>query len=172
MVGLLYHYRKIPGQNHLGNQDHRLYPLTWVISTLQEAIWWVCCSYERVHGPWACLTGTDLNQLPQETYLPMYVVRKEESTTTKLRVVFNASAKSSTGVSLNDSLLVGPTVHPPLINVLLWFRTHCVALTTDVSKIYRAIELVPADRDLHRIMWHNNLKHYRITQVTFGVSAS
>lgn len=102
----------------------------------------------------------------------MYVVRKEESTTTKLRVVFNASAKSSTGVSLNDSLLVGPTVHPPLINVLLWFRTHCVALTTDVSKIYRAIELVPADRDLHRIMWHNNLKHYRITQVTFGVSAS
>ena len=91
-----------------------------------------------------------LKKPPQETfYLPMHAVRKEESTTTKLRVVFDASAKSSTGVSLNDSLLVGPTVHPSL---LLRFRTHRVALTTDVSKMYRAVELVPADRDLHRFV--------------------
>ena len=93
----------------------------------------------------------DLNKPLQETfYLPMHAVRKEESTTTKLRVVFDASAKSSTGISLNESLLVGPTVHPPLIDVLLRFRTHRVALTTDVSKMYRAVELVPVDRDLHR----------------------
>ena len=113
----------------------------------------------------------------QETfYLPMHAVRKEESTTTKLRVVFNASAKSSTSSSLNDSLLVGPTIHPPLIDVLLRFRTHRVALTTDISKIYRAVELVPADRDLHRFVWRNNpidpLLDYRMTRVTFGVSAS
>lgn len=50
----------------------------------------------------------------QVFYLPMHAVRKEESTTTKLRVVFDASAKSSTGISLNDTLLVGPTVHPTL----------------------------------------------------------
>ena len=82
--------------------------------------------------------AADLKKPPQETfYLPMHAVRKEESTTTKLRVVFDASAKSSTSVSLNDSLLVGPTVHPSLIDVLV---------TTDVSKMYRAVELVPADR--------------------------
>ena len=119
----------------------------------------------------------DLNKPPEETfYLPMHAVRKEESTTTKLRVVFDASAKSSTGLSLNDILLVGPTVHPPLIDVLLRFRTHRVALTTDVSKMYRAIELVPTDRDLHRFVWRNNpeepLLDYRMTRVTFGVSAS
>ena len=69
--------------------------------------------------------ATDLKKPPQETfYLPMHVVRKEERTTTKLRVVFDASVKSSTGVSLNNSLLVGPTVHSPLLDVLLRFRTH------------------------------------------------
>ena len=121
--------------------------------------------------------AADLKKPPQETFhLPMHAVRKEESTTTKLRVVFDASAKSSTGVSLNDSLLVGPTVHPTLIDVLLRFRTHRVALTTDVSKMYRAVEVVPADRDLHRFVWRNDpqdvLLDYRMTRVTFGVSAS
>ena len=119
----------------------------------------------------------DLHKPPQDTfYLPMHAVRKEESTTTKLRVVFDASAKSNTGISLNDSLLVGPTIHPPLIDVLLRFRTHRVALTTDVSKMYRAVELTPADRNLHRFVWRNNPKDplldYRMTRVTFGVSAS
>jgi len=72
---------------------------------------------------------SDLLKPVQETfYLPMHAVSKEDSTTTKLRIVFDASAKSSSGVSLNDSLLVGPTVHPSLIDVLLLFRTHRIAL--------------------------------------------
>ena len=109
-------------------------------------------------------------------YLPMHVVRKEHSTTTKIRAMFDASAKSSTGMSLNDTLLVGLTVHPPLIDVLLRFRLHRVALTTDVSKMYQAIELVPPDRDLHRFVWRGSpddpLLDYQMTKVTFGVSAS
>ena len=106
----------------------------------------------------------------------MHAVHKEHSTTTKVRVVFDASAKSSNGVSLNDTLLVGPTIHPPLIDVLLRFRLHRIALTADVSKMYRAVELTPTDRDLHRFVWRNNVKDplidYRMTRVTFGVSAS
>ena len=124
----------------------------------------------------ALVPAIDLKKLPNEAfYLPMHAVHKEKSTTTKLRVVFDASAKSSTGVSLNDSLLVGPTVHPPLIDVLR-FRTHRLALMTDVSKMYQAVELVPTDRDLHHFVWRNNpqdvLLDYRMTRVTFGVSAS
>ena len=72
----------------------------------------------------------------QVFYLPMHAVRKDSSSTTKLKVVFDASAKSSTGISLNDTLLVGHTVHSSLIDVLLRFRSHRVALIADVSKMY------------------------------------
>ena len=118
----------------------------------------------------------DLQKPPKEIYLPIHAVRKEHSTTTKVRAVFDASAKTATGVSLNDILLVGPTVHPSIVDVLLRFRFHRIALTTDVSKMYCAVELTPPDRDLHRFVWRRSvdepLRDYRMTRVTFGVSAS
>ena len=109
-------------------------------------------------------------------YLPMHAVKKESSTTTKVRAMFDASAKSSSNASLNDTLLIGPTIHSSLVDVLLLFRLHQIALTADVSKMYRAIELVESDQDLHRFVWRSDprdhLKDYRMTRVTFGVSAS
>lgn len=119
----------------------------------------------------------DLDKPPSDVfYLPMHAVRKECSTTTKLRVVFDASAKSSTGVSLNDTLLVGHTVHSSLTDVLLRFRLHRVAVITDVSKMYRAVNLADSDKDFHRFVWRDSpdkpLLDYRMTRVTFGVSAS
>jgi hypothetical protein len=112
----------------------------------------------------------------QVFYLPMHAVHKDSSTTTKIRAVFDASAKSSSGVSLNNTLLVGPTVHPPLIDVLLRFRLHRIALITDVSKMYRVVELTESDKDFHRFVWgttpSETLRDYRMTRVTFGVSAS
>ena len=119
----------------------------------------------------------DLKKEPSQVfYLPMQVVYKASSSTTKVRAVFDASAKSSTGVSLNDTLLIGPTVHSTLVEVLLRFRTHKIALTTDISKMYRAIQLAPIDKDYHRFVWRNHpdqkLIDYRMTRATFGVSAS
>ena len=43
-------------------------------------------------------------------FLPYHAVFKESSTTIKTRAVFDASAKSTTGVSLNDMLMVGPKI--------------------------------------------------------------
>ena len=54
----------------------------------------------------------------------MHIVQRDFSATTKIRVVSEASGKSSTEVSLNDTLLVGPTVHSLLIDVLLQLRSH------------------------------------------------
>ena len=83
-------------------------------------------------------------------YLPIHAVYKASSSTTKIHAIFDASAKSSSGISLNDTLLVGPTVHSPLIDVLLRFQSHRIGLIADVSKMYRAVELIKPDRDLHR----------------------
>ena len=65
---------------------------------------------------------------------------------------------------------------PPLIDVLLQFRQHRVALTTDISKMFRAVLLLEAQRDLHRFVWrrheHGELKDYQMTRLMFGLSAS
>ena len=106
----------------------------------------------------------------------MHTVYKDSSSTSKLRVVFDSSAKSSSGVSLNDQLLVGPTVHAPLIDVLLRFLRRVTAMSTDMSRMYCAILLPESQRDLHQFVWRRNernpLKEYRMTRLTFGVSVS
>ena len=108
-------------------------------------------------------------------YLPMHAVHKTTSSTTQLRIVFDASAKSTTGMSLNDHLLVGPMVHTPLIDVILRFRQYRVPQTTDISRIYRTV-LSEVQHDLHHFVWrrheHHRLDDYRMTRLTFGVSAS
>ena len=68
-----------------------------------------------VHYTYTCI-GQDvpvgcLGAHSQVFYLPMHTVCKVTSTTTKLHVVFDDSAKSSLGISLNNQLLIGPTVH-------------------------------------------------------------
>ncbi|XP_011705620.1 PREDICTED: uncharacterized protein LOC105460827, partial [Wasmannia auropunctata] len=55
----------------------------------------------------------------QAYYLPHHGVWKENSLTTKLRVVFDASAPTSTGVSINDLQMIGPTIQRDLMSILL-----------------------------------------------------
>ena len=82
----------------------------------------------------------DVEKPPEEVFdLHIHLVRKESSTTTKLWVVIDASAKSSTSASLNAKLLMGPTVHSSLMEVLLRFRRFRVILISDVSKMYRCV---------------------------------
>ena len=109
-------------------------------------------------------------------YLQMHVVTKASSTTTKFHIVFDASATTDTGVSLNDQFLVGPTVHSSLVHILLRFRCHKITLTADVRRMYRAVLIPETQRDLHRFVWRENSREplidYHMTRLTFGVSAS
>jgi hypothetical protein len=107
-------------------------------------------------------------------FLPHHAVFKESSTTTKTRVVLDASAKSTTGVSLNDMLMVGPTIQQDLMSIVLRFRMHRHAMTADIPKMYRQIRLNPEDYDLQRILWRRSsdepLKQYQIVTVTYGTA--
>ena len=72
--------------------------------------------------------------------------------------------------------MVGHTVHPLLVDVLIRFRLHRIALVADVCKMYQVIELPPADRNLHRFVWKSDpvdaLMEFRMTRVTFDVYSS
>jgi len=103
-------------------------------------------------------------------------VFKETSSTTRTRVVFDGSAKSSNGLSLNDLLQVGPTVQPDLYSTVLRFRTYQVCFTADIAKMYRQIIIHPQDRNLQRILWRHSseqpIQEYQLTTVTYGTSAA
>ena len=83
-----------------------------------------------------------LEQAPQTHglcyYLPHHCVFKD-STTTKLRVVFDASSKSPNGNSLNDCLLLGPRLQDDVFETLIRFRLHQYALSADVAKMDRQV---------------------------------
>ena len=109
-------------------------------------------------------------------YLPSHGVIKLSSTTTKLRVVFDASAKSTSGISLNDILLFGPNLYPLLSNVILAFRSHVVGMSADISKMFHEVGLHKDDRDLHWLLQSSirgeGVMDMRMTRVTFGVTSS
>ena len=77
------------------------------------------------------------------------------SSTTKLRIVYDASAKSTSGVSLNDTLLSGPSMYPLLKTLLNRFRTHKIGMSADISKIFQEIGLHPLEYDFHRFHHQN-----------------
>lgn len=109
-------------------------------------------------------------------YLPHHGVIKETSITTKLRVVFDGSVKSDLGTSLNDILLVGPTIQPDLLSIILRFRTHKIALTADIEKMYRQVLVNPSQTKLQRILWREDpakpIDTYELQTVTYGTASA
>ena len=109
-------------------------------------------------------------------FLPMHAVFKSSSTSTKLKVVFDASCPTTSGASLNDILAAGPTLHPNLDTILICFRSYRVALSGDVGKMYREVMLCQPDRQLHRFLWRSHpdqpVADYCMNRVTFGVTSS
>ncbi|XP_019887192.2 uncharacterized protein LOC109610961 [Ooceraea biroi] len=107
-------------------------------------------------------------------YMPHHAVIKETSNTTKVRVVFDASAKTSNGVSLNDALLVGPVIQNTLFSHLLRFRVYKYVVTADIEKMYLQIRLHEDDRRYQRVLWRKDHKivTLQFNTLTFGVSSS
>jgi len=94
----------------------------------------------------------------------------------EIRVVFNASCPTDTGRSLNDCLYVGPKLQTDIINVLLPWRIHRIALTADIEKMYRQINLAKEDRLYHTILWRDSedqlIQEFQMTTVTYGTTSA
>ncbi|XP_073949686.1 uncharacterized protein [Choristoneura fumiferana] len=117
-----------------------------------------------------------LNDDDVDCFLPHHGVIRESSTTTKLRVVFDASAVTKSGVSLNAIQMVGPTVQDDLISILLRFRQHKYVISGDIEKMYRQILISPEQRRLQQILWRFNptdrLQCYNLNTVTYGTASA
>ena len=111
-------------------------------------------------------------------YLPHHAVTRQDKETTKVRVVYDASARSS-GPSLNDCLHTGPKFNQRILEILLRFRSYPVGFIADIGKAFLMISVNPKDRDVLRFLWVKDpfssepeIVVLRFTRVVFGISAS
>lgn len=115
------------------------------------------------------------NETPRN-FLPHHPVVKESSTTTKVRTVFDASAKTSNGRSLNDLLYVGPTIQPDLFELLIQWRRYEFAFCGDIEKMYRQVWVNPEHALFQCILWQppgsDQIKAYKLLTVTFGTASA
>ncbi|XP_014296873.1 uncharacterized protein LOC106693490 [Microplitis demolitor] len=123
------------------------------------------------HMPHIQCDPTDI----ESYYLPHHAVIKETSMTTDLRVVFDGSFKTTTGVSLNDVLYTGSTIQPDLCTTLLRFHLHPIVITGDLKQMYRQFLVRKQDRAYQRIIWKdetNKMKIFELNTVTFGITCA
>ena len=111
-------------------------------------------------------------------YLPHHGVVRQDKATSKLRIVYDASART-TGPSLNDCLYTGPKFGQSIFDILLRFRFQKVALTGDIEKAFLMVSMDERDRDSLRFLWATDpnvenpeILTLRFSRVVFGVSSS
>ncbi|XP_058810942.1 uncharacterized protein LOC131675813 [Topomyia yanbarensis] len=114
-------------------------------------------------GHMKLISPNDLTKV--QYFIPHSCVIKAESTSTKLRVVFDASAKTC-----------GPVIQRDLFDLLLDFRCHDKVVTADIAKMYRQINVHDDDTWMQCILWraqsNEEIQAYRLTTVTYGEAAS
>ncbi|CAM4734302.1 unnamed protein product [Leuciscus chuanchicus] len=96
------------------------------------------------------LAAEAVDHTPESWYIPHHMVHHNG----KHRVVYNCSFQYQ-GHNLNEYLLAGPTLTSTLLGVLLRFREHAIAITSDIKSMFHQIRLLPEDKPLLRFLWRN-----------------
>ncbi|GFX53013.1 integrase catalytic domain-containing protein [Trichonephila clavipes] len=114
---------------------------------------------------------------PEYTYyMPHHGIYRPQKSTTKLRTVFNASALTANGRSLNSIQYNGGVIQDDLFSLLVRFRKHIYAFTADIRQMYRMIDVDVSQRPLQRILWKGDVnepvKVYQLNTVTYGTASA
>ena len=129
--------------------------------------------------------GSESNSLIKH-YIPHHAVVNPTKATTKVRVVYDASAKCrsecrSENRSLNECLHRGPILLQNLTGILLRFRLNKIAMVADIEKAFLQIRLQDDAKDITRFFWlkdrdilevENNIQMYRFCRVPFWIISS
>ena len=108
-------------------------------------------------------------------YMPHKPVVKENASTTKVRMVFDASARPHPlANSVNECMHTGPPLQPLLWDILIRARMSTHLLLADLQKAFLQVGLKDDDRDAFRFLFNINgvEEHLRFTRIPFGVEAS
>lgn len=126
--------------------------------------------YEQL-GHMQLYTGTD-----SKYFIPHHCVIRPSSITTPVRVVFDGSAITSNGNSLNDILLTGKKLNNDVLTIIFNFRRYKICLTADIAKMFRQILIHPADRCYQHIIWRESpsepIKTYELVTNTYGLRSA
>lgn len=113
-----------------------------------------------------------MSQVRDEAQDGYYTPHHGVFSSNKFRVVFNASAKTTTNISLNETQMVGEKLQPDLFVTLINFRQYKYGLTADIEKMYRQILVHQDDRKYQKILWRGSpqgpIKTYQLNTVTYG----
>ena len=127
---------------------------------------------ERVDSREPSITG-------QMHYIPHYPVIRCSKETTKLRVVYDPSAKTQGHPSLNDCLYYGQGLLHSIVDVLIRICFNKIALVADIEKAFLRISITTCDRDALRFLCYDDVTHdnptevvHRFCRVVFGVTSS
>ena len=107
--------------------------------------------------------------------LPHKAVVQTEAVTTKVRMVFNASAKPHPlAASINECMYTGPSLQPLLWDIMIRSRMSENLLLGDIKKAFLQIGIKEEDRDAFRFLFtlHGKEEHLRFARVPFGAEAS
>jgi hypothetical protein len=88
----------------------------------------------------------------------------KENSTSKLRPVFDASAREPGSPSLNQCLEKGINLIEIIPAVLLKFRLHQVGVMADIKRAFLQVSLGKEDRDFLSFLWINAEGDFRIFQ--------
>ena len=107
-------------------------------------------------------------------YLPHRAVVKPERETTKIRPVFDASAKIRGGSSLNDILDPGINLLELISEMIIRFRFHKIVLLSDIKQAFLNVKVHRDHIDMLRFLLREDgvIATYRFLVVVFGLTPS
>ena len=99
-------------------------------------------------------------------YIPHHGIWQRSDDRSKLRVVFNASRPTSSGLSLNDVLHADPKLQSDLATVVTRWRRYRIAFCADIRMMFRQIRVDARDANVQRIIWSPSMEsppeHYQL----------
>ena len=104
------------------------------------------------------LTDTKELSAPGQKYnMPHREIIRTDKSTSKIRIVYDASSSAKEEISLNHCLLPGPSLTPLIFDILLRLRVYKTALTDDLEKAFHQLKIKPCQRNFLRFLLIDNI---------------